>query len=95
MQASARIASVVSSKPPARRRLIRRIRQDFAGTAEPMKLTQHRPNQFAAIAFTVAGLIWAVAGLFTQSVGTHVSIGMMNVGIGLMFLALSRRKDES
>jgi hypothetical protein len=60
-----------------------------------MKVTQKRANQFAAVGFSVAGLIWAVFGLFTESVGTHLSIGMMNICVGLMFLAFSQRKDES
>jgi hypothetical protein len=51
-----------------------------------------RGFQIAAICFSLAGLLWCVAALIGGNVGLNVSIAMMNVCIGMMFLALSRRQ---
>jgi hypothetical protein len=53
---------------------------------------QARGYQIAAICFTVAGLLWCVAALIGGNAGLNIPIGMMNVCIGMMFLAMSRRQ---
>jgi hypothetical protein len=53
---------------------------------------QARGFQIAAICFTAGGLLWCVAALIGGKVGVFVPIGMMNICIGMMFLALSRRQ---
>jgi hypothetical protein len=52
---------------------------------------QAKGYQFAAIGFSLAGLIWCVTALIGDDVGLYVPIGMMNICI-VMFLAMSRRE---
>jgi hypothetical protein len=53
---------------------------------------QARGYQIAAICFSLAGLLWCIAALIGGNVGLNVPIGMMNICIGKMFLAMSRRQ---
>jgi hypothetical protein len=53
---------------------------------------QRRGYQIAAICFSLAGLVWCIAALIGGKVGVFVPIGMMNICIGMMFLAISRRE---
>lgn len=53
---------------------------------------QARAFQIAAICFSFAGLLWCIAALIGGNVGLNVPIGMMNICIGMMFLAMSRRQ---
>jgi hypothetical protein len=53
---------------------------------------QVRGYQIGAICFTVAGLLWCVAALIGGNAGLNIPIGMMNVCIGMMFLAMSHRQ---
>ena len=48
--------------------------------------------RWAALLFTIAGLLWTIAAFLTDKPGAHVPIGMMNIVIGMMFLNLSRQK---
>jgi hypothetical protein len=51
-----------------------------------------RGFRIAAICFFLAGLLWCIAALIAGKVGINVPLGMMNICIGAMFLALSRQK---
>jgi hypothetical protein len=51
-----------------------------------------RGFRIAAICFFLAGLVWCIAALIGGKVGVNVALGMMNICIGTMFLALTRRK---
>jgi hypothetical protein len=53
---------------------------------------QVRGFRIAAICFFLAGGLWCFAALIGGKGGAFVALGMMNVCIGAMFLALSRRK---
>ena len=53
---------------------------------------QARGYRIAAICFSLAGLLWCIAALIGGNVGLNVPIGMMNICIGMMFLAMSRRE---
>ena len=64
------------------------------GGGKTMAVTpkQARGFQIAAICFFLAGLIWCIVALIGGKVGLNVPMGMMNICIGAMFLALSRRQ---
>jgi len=50
--------------------------------------------RWAALLFTIAGLLWTIAALLSDKPGTQVPIGMMNICIGMMFLNLSRQQTK-
>jgi hypothetical protein len=51
-----------------------------------------RGFRIAAICFFLVGLLWCIVALIGGNRGSSVAIGMSNICIGSMFLALSRRK---
>jgi hypothetical protein len=51
-----------------------------------------RGYRIVAVCFFVAGVLSCPAALVGGNVGVNVPIGMMNICIGIMFLAMSRRE---
>ncbi|MHC5039943.1 MAG: hypothetical protein ACYTHM_21775 [Planctomycetota bacterium] len=48
----------------------------------------------AALLFVLAGLVWVIAGVVGKKHGLYIPLGMLNVCVGMAFLALSRREKR-
>jgi hypothetical protein len=50
--------------------------------------------QIAAFCFVLAGMLWCLAALIGGNTGVNVPIGMMNLTVGMLFLAMSRTHKQ-
>jgi hypothetical protein len=59
-----------------------------------MKMKNKTSNQITAVLFCIAGLIYCIGGFINDTLTTSIPAGMIQVAVGMMFLAASQSKAK-